>query len=733
MFGRQAILRQDRMRDVLNRSFGYKRRACGLVALWVVCVGVCHWPAIAEEQNPALLLQPGEWYEVPDSHLEDVAAKQSDFPWLSGGIGGVIDCWAGGALDTQRDRLYVGPGGGHAGYNGNEVYAFDLHTLKWSRINDPDPVIPGTEFTDLNKAPFAMHTYDGVEYLPPPVDRYVVIGGWGTPRTYALDPEHPGRWEVYADHGTGRTGDISAYDPVSQLLWLSTPTTAGKLSQYDPLSHGWTLRRNESPSPSYYETADVDWRRRLMVSCGKGKLKIWQLTDVPGQVEAAEIATEGGQPVVDAASPGFCYVPAMDRFAGWANGTDLYTLDLDARKWTRHPAAATNRANPGAAQQWGTFGRFRYSPATNLFVVCNSVKQNVYLYRLSGAAPNPLTGVEAKATRPAIDGYVPAPAIRVEACYADGSRKDVTEAANYFSLNAQKAQVDVRGRGVVKGLAGGMARIRAVYTDPAFGRGFASEVNVRVSDTMSTSTLESLTAAHPKLTLPAGDSFPLELLATYKHGADRFARECTDAADWLSADERIVSVAGGRVHAHRPGEATEVKASLRGKTATWIVRVTERPEIRRVSFQVKDEPIRAGWQSDNGKSYTDSIGYGWLDTHDLAQRDDRHSARNTLLMRFVAANGNRFKVAVPAGEYSVRLAMGDSDYGAMPFAKWIAQDDRKLMYYEGHHNGIATRTVAAGTDGLIFAVQGAINYLIVAPYGTDLDKYADDGPDEKAN
>ena len=256
----------------------------GLVSLLVVSGAV-----LGDEPGPARLaetgasidainkLKPGEWYEVPNSRLEDVAAPQSKFPWLSGSFYGITACWAGGAFDRQRDRLYIGPGGGHAGYNGNEVYAFDLNDVKWHRLNDPDPVIPGTEYTDLNKAPFAMHTYDGVEYLPPPVDRYVVIGGWGTPRTYALDPDHPDHWEVYPDHGTGRTGDICAVDPTTGLLWLSTPTSSGKLSQWDPLAHHWTLRRDESPEPSYYETADIDFNRHLLVACGHGKVKTWQL------------------------------------------------------------------------------------------------------------------------------------------------------------------------------------------------------------------------------------------------------------------------------------------------------------------------------------------------------------------------------------------------------------------------------------------------------------------------
>ena len=218
-----------------------------LIALLVLVLGP--FSAMAGEQQPkapatqpALLaadpvsqLKPGEWYEVPDSHLEKVAASPAKFPWLRGGIYAETACWAGGAFDTQRDRLYLGPGGGHAGYNGNEIYAFDLNDLKWHRLNDPDPVIPGTEYTDLNKAPFAMHTYDGVEYLPPPVDRYVVVGGWNTPLTYALDPDHPDHWEVYPGHGTGRTGDICGYDPVAQRLWFSAPSNAGKLSQWDPI------------------------------------------------------------------------------------------------------------------------------------------------------------------------------------------------------------------------------------------------------------------------------------------------------------------------------------------------------------------------------------------------------------------------------------------------------------------------------------------------------------------
>ena len=129
---------------------------------------------------------------------------------------------------------------------------------------------------------------------------------------------------------------------------------------------------------------------------------------------------------------------------------------------------------------------------------------------------------------------------------------------------------------------------------------------------------------------------------------------------------------------------------------------------------------------DNGQAYSDSRGFGWLNTEGLATRDDRARARAELLKRFVKAKDKPFKVKVPAGPYIVRIAMGDADYGAVPFTEFTALGSEKLIWYEGHHNDVATKVVTAADDGLTFTVNGSINYLIVAPLGIDLDKYAND-------
>jgi hypothetical protein len=98
------------------------------------------------------------------------------------------------------------------------------------------------------------------------------------------------------------------------------------------------------------------------------------------------------------------------------------------------------------------------------------------------------------------------------------------------------------------------------------------------------------------------------------------------------------------------------------------------------------------------------------------------------LASFVVAKEQQFKVKTPAGKYVVRVAMGDNDYGAVPFDDWVAAGDEKILYYEGQHNSIATKIVKAGEDGLLFTVKGPINYLIIAPLGIDLQKYTDDAP-----
>ncbi len=49
----------------------------------------------------------------------------------------IFGSFSGAGFDGRRIYVY---GGGHASYEGNEVYAFDLATLEWARLSDPEPL-----------------------------------------------------------------------------------------------------------------------------------------------------------------------------------------------------------------------------------------------------------------------------------------------------------------------------------------------------------------------------------------------------------------------------------------------------------------------------------------------------------------------------------------------------------------------------------------------------------------
>jgi hypothetical protein len=357
----------------------------------MVALAIAGTPALVAA-HPLDDLPAGHWLEVPDSHLRDVAASPDEFPWVGQGegISGIVNDWCSGAYDTTRDRLYIGPCGGHNGYYGNEVYAFDVEALAWMRLNDPRPIVT-TECPEPSMFPCALHTYDGLEYLPAPVDGLLQIGGWEGPMTYLMDPD-AATWTVYPDWGQGRTGDIAAWDPVTEMLWAHSCAYAGtgKLSHWDPSTGEWTVRTEYTELP-YYHTAAVDPVRRLFVAVGGGNVLTWTLAPVGEDVVMTALETSGDTALVEVGNPGLEYDPEIDRMVAWHGGGDVYTLDLDASAWELRPPAADNTVVPGAANANGTYGRFRYVPSCNAYVVVSSVDENVFFYKLSDA-PGPGPG-----------------------------------------------------------------------------------------------------------------------------------------------------------------------------------------------------------------------------------------------------------------------------------------------------------------------------------------------------
>jgi hypothetical protein len=129
---------------------------------------------------PPSNLESGQWYMFPDSNVSAVDPENDPTanpnypamsPWAgSEGQAAVMNDWAGEAYDIARNRLMIW-GGGHGGYAGNEVYAFDLNSGVWSRITDPYAnIVEDSAYYPVpvgaSLQPASTHSYDHLEYLP---------------------------------------------------------------------------------------------------------------------------------------------------------------------------------------------------------------------------------------------------------------------------------------------------------------------------------------------------------------------------------------------------------------------------------------------------------------------------------------------------------------------------------------------------------------------------------------
>jgi hypothetical protein len=344
-------------------------------------------------------LKSGEWYEVPNSKLD--AVKPNPLP--PGSFSGLITAWNSGAYDTKRDRFLVW-GGGHCDYAGNEIYAFDVNTFTWSRIWGPTPnqYIPvcATSYqTYQNGDPSARHIYDGLEYIPDPVDAMMIVGGpwWGSSGGGGtwLYRFQTGTWERQADEPNGRNGDESAYDPATGHVFQRGSHV---ISEFDPVNNTWTQRNNQSPSGNGgwwgQSTGAIDTKRRKMVFASSS---VWAIYDLNTN-EISWPATTGDNEILNTTVPGIDYDPVSDRMVAWNGGTDVYTFNIDALEWTRHPPAATNTVTPPQPPHTGTYGRFRYIPSKNAFICVSGVTQNVFIYRFAPGT----TSVEAQTKSSAV-------------------------------------------------------------------------------------------------------------------------------------------------------------------------------------------------------------------------------------------------------------------------------------------------------------------------------------------
>lgn len=344
----------------------------------------------------------GTWLELPaKNRISDVYPSGNGHPaWGVLGPMGVVRAWGGGAVGDGK--LFVW-GGGHHDYGGNEMYAFDLATMTWSRLTDPSRYTAdcssGTMCSTVDGTPTSVHSYDGMEWLPKAGRLWVGGGsayqvGWGTPQAFLFDPRTR-RWE--------RTENVwgdwlqSDYDPVTESLVVSG-SQVGLLALHDGLTG--RRRAQSGKGRTFHDVAGaLDFDRRVFVALDIEAPLAWPLP--PGALgripylqsnsymRAARV--EGGRRVAfhppRAHRSGIAYHPPGRRFAVWNGDPTVYFLDAGDWTWTEvaPPGGKGPSAYRDAARKQlrtaGIYGRWRWLPDYGVFLGYNDDEGRPWVFK----------------------------------------------------------------------------------------------------------------------------------------------------------------------------------------------------------------------------------------------------------------------------------------------------------------------------------------------------------------
>ncbi len=353
-------------------------------------------------------LAPGHWYEVADSKLEDVLPDPLPVGYNRHGRPmAIMDEWSGGAFDAKRNRLIVW-GGGHNNYSGNELYVFDVAALRWTRLTEPSTDIGGDEASGHypDGQPRSRHTYDYVEYVPS-IDRFCSFGASGQfpsggTETSSVDcfDFDTNTWEtdqyksVPKRKYESNLNAVSAYDEVTGYVFLHTTSTGDDPRMFrwrpaEPGSDKWKVLTGPDWI-QYNLTAEIDPEHRIMIAIGNDKHYAWRLGK-SGAARRTNPKWEGDNSIVKSPAPGLAYDPVGKHIVAWHGGATIYVLQVETKsrwRWERRDPPANNKVVPPRGVGVGTYGRFQYVPALDMFIAVNRISENVYFYKpLRDATP----------------------------------------------------------------------------------------------------------------------------------------------------------------------------------------------------------------------------------------------------------------------------------------------------------------------------------------------------------
>jgi hypothetical protein len=341
-------------------------------------VALLHLLGLFALGNETLINLPADtWYSVPNSKMKAVCITPSP-----GGVVGceaIISAWNGGVYDPNLRKMIIW-GGGHDDYHGNEVYAFNIVTLKWERMTDPSPIGAFNVDPLPDGKPASRHTYDGLAYVDHAKKMFAYGGarardGFGTEVTWTFDPSTKG-WDNRVPAGNLNRPSANCcnfsgdYDRVTKKVLMRDPNY---VTAYDYDKNEWTRLMPWTHSWGAVKSVVVP-NRRLFFTFGQKEFLVYDIDK--NKDVSADWKTTGGDAVIDSYGMGGDYDIKADALVAWKGGGP-YALDMGSKTWTRKSGTGA----PAEQREQGTYGRFRYIPEYNVFILVNSVHEDVVFYK----------------------------------------------------------------------------------------------------------------------------------------------------------------------------------------------------------------------------------------------------------------------------------------------------------------------------------------------------------------
>lgn len=367
----------------------------------------------------------GQWTQIGSNTASDVKFSgwgSGAYPAEGDKFVQLFGVWAGAAYDPNIPALYF-TGGGHGSYDGNEFYEFRLDVNAWERVNDPSPYLESQQVGGIlpDGLPQAIHTYGEIEC---DWDTGIIYrlsnGGSAITTTWAFNPHaaaHPMAYPAQttaawtnittAPVGQGYAGGF-AWDPVTKKFYGGHSVSDFFAARYMDPGSG-TYGKLPSPfgsqgfAPGLDASVTIDPDRRLMFVVGGqnsntdtyvGRGLVTYNIDTQTWTNLTPTTTGDKLPETSYAA-GFTY-DSRRKLLWWWNGIpdtkSLFQFDYTTKTWTRITPAG---ASPAPAYAQGTYNKFRYIAAYDVFVAVGGTTSSdpqVWMYKPADWQPPGTTG-----------------------------------------------------------------------------------------------------------------------------------------------------------------------------------------------------------------------------------------------------------------------------------------------------------------------------------------------------